>query len=140
MGYDVSTKATKFLWIEDWQCWNMYRWEAGVIQTNKELYVRMKPPYSGTSTSNYTKVPDYVQMQKYMSKMKCSNEYGRYSLEGNGSETTYETSYWYGSTNTSGNVYISRRGGSFGVAGRYIGSNSSNTYYIGAALSLIPPA
>lgn len=146
IAFDPNSKATKFLWIEDYVSWprsgvQMYRWEAGVLQVNKELYVRMKPPYSGTDTSTYTKVPDYVQMQKYMSKMKCSNEYGRYSLEGNGSETTYETSYWYGETNTSGNVYISRRGNNYGVAGRafYSSASDSNSDY-GAALSLVPPA
>ena len=146
IAFDPTTKATKFLWMEDFVSYprsgtSICRWEAGILCKNKENYVRMKPPYSGTDTSGYEKVTDHVYMQGYMNKMKADNKYGRIGVEASGAETTYETCRWYDSINTSGNVYISQRGHHYGVAGRIIGNSASatNSSY-GAALSYLPPA
>lgn len=144
IAYDPSTKCVKFMHVEDFTCnysSGMMRWEAGILCKNKEIYVRMKPPYSGTDTSTYEKVSDHVYTNgAFMSKMKCSNKYGRYPIECNGSNSTYESSFWYDSSNTSGNVCISRRGRNFGVAGLGIYVSASLSYSdVGAALTLIPP-
>ncbi len=146
IAFDPTTKATKFLWIEDYVSWpqsgsGIYRWEAGILCKNKENYVRMKPPYSGTDTATYEKVTDHVYGQGYIKKMKADNKYGRTSVDAGGADKSYECCYWNDNSNTSGTVYISRRGPNSGVSGRNFGSaaSSSNPNY-GAALSLIPPA
>ena len=143
IAYDPTSKAVKFMWIEDFASTNsssMYRWEAGILSQNNKIYVKMKAPYSGTSTSGYTEVSDHVASTgAYISRMKCSNEYGRYPIAYEGSTSTYEASYWY--TNSSSSVCVSQRGVNSGVAGRGINGDASNTYdFFGAALSFIPPA
>lgn len=143
IAYDPSTKTTKFMWVEDFTSnysSGMYRWEAGILSTNNKLYVKMKPPYSGTSTSGYNEVTDAVGIQgKCLSKMKCSNKYGRYPIEGNGTDSTHECSYWHTQTNSS--ICISLRATAYGVWGRLINATASGTHYdFGAALSYLPPA
>lgn len=147
IAFDPTTKATKFLWIEDYVSWPksgtaIYRWEAGILCKNKENYVAMKPPYSGTDVSGYEKVTDHVYISnQYISKMKSDNKYGRTPTAAQGSETTYECTYWYDNNSTNDSVYVSLRGNYYSVAGRNFNLAASYTYLnFGAALSLVPPA
>lgn len=142
IAYDPSSKAVKFLWLEDFFSTNsngIWRWEAGILSQSSKIYVKMKPPYSGTSTSGYTQISDYAHGSGYISRMKCSNQYGSYPIAYEGSNSTYEASQWY--DNTGSGVCVSQRGNHYGVAGRAFDSVASNTYTnIGAALSFLPPA
>lgn len=142
IAYDPSTKAVKFMWLEDFFSTNsngIWRWEAGILSQSSKIFVKMKPPYSGTATSGYTQVSDYAHGSGYISRMKCSNQYGSYPIAYEGSSSTYEASQWY--DNTGSNICVSRRGYIFGVAGRDFYSTASDTAAdLGAALSFIPPA
>lgn len=142
IAYDTSTKTTKFMYIEDFTSNysnGMYRWEAGILAQDKKLYVKMKPPYSGTSTSGYTQVTDHVAGNNYINAMKCDNKYGRYGMAYIGSDSTYEAAYW--NTNNTGGPFVSQRSDRFGVAGRFIYYSASTTYdNYGAALTYLPPA
>lgn len=139
---DPTTKSVKFMHIEDFTSSyssGMYRFEAGILSQSNKIYVKMKPPYSGTATSGYTQVTDHVAGTTYMSRMKCSNIYGRYGVAYQGSDSTYETAYWY--TNSGSSIYISQRGSVSGVAGRYVSHPASHSDgFYGAALSFLPPA
>lgn len=144
-GYDPSTKAVKVLWVEDFVSNvsnGMWRWEAGILSTNNKVYVKMKPPYSGTETSGYTEVTDHVGTNgssKFISKMKADNKYGRIPVAYEGSQTTYENAYWY--TSNQSDVRVSRRSHFYGVWGRnFLNSASHSTDVLGAALSFLPPA
>lgn len=142
---DPTSGCVKFMHQEDFLAalssgW--YRWETGILATDGKLYIKMKPPYSGTSTSGYDQVSDFVSTEssnKYISKMKCSNKYGRYPVAYTGSNSTYEASYWYDYKNSQ--ISVSQRGYLYGVAGRNFYGDASYSYdYFGAALSLVPPA
>ena len=139
---DPTTKSVKFMHIEDFTSSysnGMWRWEAGLLCQSSKIYVKMRPPYSGTATSGYSQISDVTTKTGYLSQMKCSNTYGRYGLACGGSSATYEVAQWY--TNSGSSIYVSRRGNNFGVAGRSIANSASDTIInIGAALSLLPPA
>lgn len=139
---DPTTKAVKFLWIEDFisnKSSGMYRWEAGALSQSSKLYLKMRGPYSGTSTSGYVQVSDFVSGSNYISKMKCANAYGQYPIAYSGSDSTYDTSYWY--TNTGSSCCVSFRGNNYGLAGRRINNDATSASGpLGAALSFVPPA
>ena len=139
---DPSSKAVKFMHIEDFTSaysGGMYRWEAGILSQSSKIYVKMTPPYSGTATSGYTQVSDYVQGGSYVSRMKCSNSFGRYPIAYSGSDSTYEAAYWY--SDTSSSIYVSLRCSYCGVAGRYLDYAAAySADYFGGALSFLPPA
>lgn len=146
IGFDTSSvdeyKAVKFMHIEDFTTFIMYRWEAGLLTQNSKMFVKMKPPYSGTDTSDYTQVLGHKSTagrNGHISKMKCSNEHGRYPIEYLATSQTYETCQWY--TDTNKDVYISRRGNWEGVSGRSSSDYPTDPgYNNGAALTYMPPA
>lgn len=141
-GYDPSNYTVKVLWVEDFitDISNGLNWyESGILSTKEKIYVKMKPPYSGTTTYEYTEVTDFIGSRDTIKKMKCDNKYGRYPVEYNGGYSQYETCQWY--TNPGNDVRVSERGSSYGIWGhRFVSLASSDSNTTGASLSYLPPA
>lgn len=143
IAYDPSSGCVKFMHMEDFisdKSSGMYRWEAGLLSQSSKIYVKMKPDYSGTSTSGYAQATPYVyQSGNYVSRSNSSNNFGRVPTAGNGSDSTYQCDYYY--SDSSSTLRVALRGDFCGVFGRFVYSDASYTNVnIGAALSYLPPA
>lgn len=144
IAYDPQNYGTKFLWVEDYTTnyaiGGIKRWENGLLCQGNKMFVKMKPPYSGNSVTGYTEVNGFTfKNDAYVSAMKCSNQYGRYPVTFNGTDSTYESALWDHATQSQGNIiYPSRRGYRYGISGRVV-NNMSGTQ-AAAGLSYLPPA
>lgn len=94
ISYDTSSKAIKFMHIEDFWSMGFGIFAEGYLVNNSNIYVKMRPPYSNTSTAGYT-IAHTVPSQGllYISASKPSNSWGRIPCEYSGSASTYQCSF-----------------------------------------------
>ena len=138
IAYDTTSKAIKFMHVEDLWFNSGYSWEAGVCWQNSKTYVKMQPPYIKTSSeslSTYTQVPNAAETSGYISASTLDNKWGRIPSAVDGSTSTFECDNWNPGT---GSTITACHRGNGGLFYRHYSDFSSTYGRIVARLSLLP--
>lgn len=138
IAYDTASQGIKMMHIEDHWGNNLSLCMNGMAFQNDKTYIKMQPPYSSTSVSEYTEIPNIGVLTGYISTSIANTNYGRIPNSVNSSDSTYQCDRFNSSTGTNGIFYMCARSYS-GVWYRTANATTNNNYNLGASLTCLQP-
>lgn len=134
-----GVETNKFMYMEDFLGNYLPKLKTGIISYNNNVYVKLKPPYSGSSINGYTVVNDLpvvVNTNNFVKSKNCNNTVGRYPTS---YQSTNAHEDWIFSTDRTPKYYVLLKTLARGTDRYSFGTEATYTYNAYAGLTYMPP-